>query len=175
MTSVNSSKNYYKGGEKTLSVDTLVSRIVESEKFKNNYHNLLVQSVSSQIPNIQATSNRDSDIDWGYLISCASIMVQSTNGKILDIVYRICQTTVSFTLPQEYKNAAAMLFDRLSNSAAIKLSKSRQYIQDDYLDEIPFGVIFDVKQKQFANTIIDGDNSIVLNSFQKEVYSEFDF
>ena len=101
-------------------------------------------------------------------------MVQSNDGKVLDIVYRICQTTVSATLPQEYKNASAMLFDRLSNSSAIKLSKARHYIQDNYMDEIPSGVVFDVKQKQFANTILDGDNPVVLNSFQKEVYSAFD-
>ena len=36
------------------------------------------------------------------------------------------------------------------------------------------GVVLDVKQKQFANTILDGDTPIVLNSFQKEVYSAFD-
>ena len=157
-----------------MSVDTLVSKIIESDKFKLNYNSLLVQSVRSQIPNIQTADNTNLEIDWGYLISCASIMVQSNDGKVLDIVYRICQTTVSSTLPQEYKNASAMLFDRLSNSSAIRLSKSRHYIQDDYLDEIPSGVVFDVKQKQFANTILDGDNQIILNSFQKEVYSAFD-
>ena len=95
-----------------MSVDTLVSKIIESDKFKFNYNNLLVQSVRSQIPNIQTADNATLEIDWGYLISCASIMVQSNDGKVLDIVYRICQTSVSSTLPQEYKNASAMLFDR---------------------------------------------------------------
>lgn len=135
---------------------------------------MLVQSVRSQIPNIQTADNAILEIDWGYLISCASIMVQSNDGKVLDIVYRICQTSVSSTLPQEYKNASAMLFDRLSNSSAIRLSKERQYIRDNYMDEIPLGVVFDVKQRQFTNTILDGDNPVVLNSFQKEVYSAFD-
>lgn len=157
-----------------MSVETLVSKIIESDKFKLNYTSLLVQSVRSQIPNIQVSDDVDLEIDWGYLISCASIMVQSNDGKVLDVVFRICQTTISSTLSQEYKNASAMLFDRLANSSAIKLSKSRQYIQDNYLDEIPSGVVFDVKQKQFANTIIDGSNSVILNSFQKEVYSAFD-
>ena len=157
-----------------MSVDTLVTRIVESDKFQRNYRRLLIQSVSSQIPNIQCTDSVDMKIEWGYLLSCASLMVQSKEGKMLDIVYRICQTTISAELPQEYKNVAAMLFDRLSNSSAVQLSKSRNFIQDNYLDEIPFGAVIDVKQNQFANTIIDGENSIVLNPFQKEVYTAFE-
>ena len=47
-----------------MSVDTLVSRIIESNKFKFNYNNLLVQSVRSQIPNIETADNANLEIDW---------------------------------------------------------------------------------------------------------------
>lgn len=157
-----------------MSIDSLVLRITESPKFQTNYHNLLFESVKTQVANIQTENDTLKEIDWNYLISCASIMVQSNDGKILDKVYRICQTAVSSNINQDYKNAAAMLFNQLSNSAAIELSKSRNYIQDNYLEKIPIGVLLDIKQNQFANTVIEGNKPIILNQFQKEVYSAFD-
>lgn len=157
-----------------MSLETLISRIISSDKFSKTYTALLRKSVSSQIPNLKAPKGQE-EIDWGYLISCASILSEASTGSSLDIAYRICQTAICEPgLYDEYKCAAAAIFNLLANSPAISLAKERGYIGENYLSHIPFGALIDIKKKQISNSIIDGDNMIILNEFQKEVYSAFD-
>lgn len=159
-----------------MSLDTLISRIISSDKFQQEYTHILKKSVCSQIPNMICEDIcRDTEANWPYLISCASILARSSDGKTLDIAYRICQATICEPdLQIEYKNAAATIFDLSANFSAINLSKMRQLIDNNYRANVPWGTIIDVKQKQFSNSIVDGENTAILNEFQKEVYSAFD-
>lgn len=159
-----------------MSLNTLISRITSSDKFQREYTCLLKKSVCSQIPNlICEDDHNEKEVDWSYLISCASILARSSNGKILDIAYRICQATIcEADLQKEYKSAAAMIFDLSANSSAIDLSKSRRLIDNNFRSNVPWGTIIDAKQKQFSNSIVDGERIAVLNEFQKEVYTAFD-
>ena len=159
-----------------MSLDSLISRIISSPKFRREYTGLLKKSVCSQIPDIICNETLNTtDFDWSYLISCASILARSSDGKILDIAYRICQSTVcEQELPQNYKNAAAMIFDLTANSAATNLSKARHLIDSEYKSNIPLGTLIDAARKQISNSILDGEKIVVLNEFQKDVYSAFE-
>lgn len=159
-----------------MSLDSLISRIISSPKFQGEYTKLLKKSVCSQIPDIICNETFNTTaFDWSYLISCASILAQSTDGKILDIAYRICQSTIcEQELPKNYKNAAAMIFDLTANSAATNLSKARHLIDSAYKSNIPLGTLIDAARKQISNSIIDGGKVVVLNEFQKDVYSAFE-
>ena len=158
-----------------MSVESLSSRIIQSNKFIRNYTALLIKSACSQLPNLVHEGEQEPEINWNYLLSCASIFSNSSQGRFLDVAYRICQTTICEPeLPSEYKNAAAAIFALLSNSSAITLSLKRGLVGDSYLSDIPYGSLLDVKRQQISNSIIDGDNIVILNEFQKEVYSSVD-
>ena len=154
-----------------MSVDNLSANIVESPKFRKTYLSLLKKSVSSQIPALIST-NDSGDIEWAYLISCASLLFSSSDGSVLDIAYRICQAAICEpTLPSEYKNAAAGIFALSANNAAITLSVSRALLVPDFNEYLPLQANIDIAKKQFSNSIIDNDEIFVLNEFQKEVYT----
>lgn len=156
-----------------MSVDNLSANIVESPKFRKTYLSLLKKSVSSQIPALIST-NDSGDIEWAYLISCASLLFGSSDGSVLDIAYRICQAAICEpTLPSEYKNAAAGIFALSANNAAITLSVSRALLVPDFNEYLPLQANIDIAKKQFSNSIIDNDEIFVLNEFQKEVYTSF--
>lgn len=158
-----------------MSVESISSRIIQTDKFISNYTALLIKSVRSQLPDLAHEVEKETVISWSYLLSCASIFSNSSQGRFLDIAYRICQTTICEPgLPAEYKNVAAAIFALLSNSSAITLSIKRGLVEESFLSEIPYGALFDVKRQQIANSIIDGDNIVFLNEFQKEVYSSVD-
>ena len=158
-----------------MSVESICSRIIQTEKFERNYTELLKKSVCSQLPMLDCADEQKSEINWNYLLSCASIFSNSTQGRFLDIAYRICQTSISEPeLPAEYKNAAGAIFALLSNSSAINLSLQRGFIEENFLTSIPYGSLLDVRRQQISNSIIDGDNIVFLNEFQKEVYSAVD-
>lgn len=156
-----------------MSLNSLINRLISTNHFKRKYNDLLIHSVRTQFPNL-SYEKEEISIDWKYLITCASLLAKSQNGKILDMAYRICQTCMTQkNIEEEYHNASAAIFDMLTNSPAIALAKQREYISDDYLSNVPIQYALDVKRKQFCNTISDGEGFIFLNDFQKEVYNSF--
>lgn len=156
-----------------MSLNSLINRLISTEYFIKRYNNLLLYSVRKQFSAL-IYEHSEKQIDWNYLITCASLFAQSKDGKILDMAYRICQTCMTQQdIAAEYHSACAAIFDVLTNSPAIALAKQREYISDDYLSDIPIQCAIDVKRKQFSNTIVDGDGFIFLNDFQKEVYDSF--
>ena len=157
-----------------MSLNSLINRLISTESFKERYNNLLMYSVRNQFPSL-IYEEKNIQIEWNYLITCASLLDKSKDGEILDISYRICQTCISQqNVAIEYRNACAAVFEMLSNSPAISLAKKRQLISSDFLTDIPLQYAIDIKRKQFFNTIIDGEEFIYLNDFQKEVYQSFD-
>ena len=112
-----------------MSLSSAINRIVNKKHFIENYEKVLVYSVQTQFQALDVGENND-DIDWGYLISCASLMAQTNEGEFLDMAYRICQTSLcKRDLPPEYHNSSAAILNILSNFPAIKLAIKRQYIQ----------------------------------------------
>lgn len=156
-----------------MSLSSAINRIINKKYFIENYEKVLVYSVQTQFQALNVGENND-DIDWGYLISCASLMARTNKGEFLDMAYRICQTSLcKRDLPPEYHNASAAILNILSNFPAIKLAIERQYVQSGYISNIPIHYAIDIKRKQFQNTIPNGDNFTYLNDFQKEVYDAF--
>lgn len=157
-----------------MSLNSLINRLTSTDYFIERYNNLLLHSVRKQFPSLVYEQNEKS-IDWNYLITCSSLLAQSKDGVVLDMAYRICQTCITESnINSEYRNVCAAIFDTLTNSSAVSLSKRKGLISDDYLSGIPIETAMDVKRKQFSNTIDDGDEFIILNDFQKDVYSSFD-
>lgn len=156
-----------------MSLNTIIDRVLNKQYFKNNYNKLLVHSVKTQFPAL-STHAPSEDIDWKYLISCASLFVKDSKGYILDIAYRICQTVLcEDALSVEYHNACAAMLNLLTSSPSIDLAIERNYISKDYISHIPANYAIDVKRKAFCNTISNGDKVIFLNDFQKSVYDSF--
>lgn len=156
-----------------MSLSSAINKIINKKYFIENYEKLLIYSVQTQFQVLNVSGKKD-DIDWGYLISCASLMAQTDEGKFLDMAYRICQTSLCMRdLPSEYHDATAAILNILSNFPAIKLAIERQYVQSSYISNVPIHYALDIKRKQFENTISDGDDFTHLNDFQKEVYDAF--
>ena len=156
-----------------MALDSLIDRIVNSSTFRENYEKLLLHSVRSQFQSL-SFDEFDMSINWEYLISCASLLSKSRNGKVLDMTYRICQAVLCENdLPNEYNSACAAILNKLTNSAAIRLAIERNFVSANYIEDVPIDFAIDVKKKQFHNSISDGDNVIYLNDFQKEVYDSF--
>lgn len=77
-----------------MSLNSLINRLISADYFTKRYNNLLLHSVRTQFPILSYKAGED-EIDWKYLITCASLFAQSKEGKILDMAYRICQTCMT--------------------------------------------------------------------------------
>lgn len=154
-----------------MSLKSLLDKLSSTDNFKLQYKKLLVYSVRKQFQNLEYSDSDIDKIDFSYLISCASLLAQSKDGKHLEMAYRICQTGISDeSLAPAYHSACGAIFNLLLNSPSIKLAQERNYISDDYLNDLPLENLIDIKKKHFNNTIENGDKFILLNDFQKDVY-----
>lgn len=153
-----------------MSLSSFIERLISSENFKLHYQRLLLVSVRQQFSNLICEDTIENP-DYNYLITCASILAQSKDGKFLDMAYRICQTGLcNSDLSEEQHAACGAILNILSNLPSIDLAIERNLISSNYLQAIPISNLMDIYRKQFHNTLDTGDQPIRLNDFQKEVY-----
>ena len=66
-----------------MSLNSLINKLTSTEYFIKRYNNLLLHSVRKQFSTL-IYEHSENQIDWNYLITCASLFAQSKDGKILD-------------------------------------------------------------------------------------------
>ncbi len=156
-----------------MPLNSLISRVTATESFQKRYIPLLIFSVRSQLPNSTCPDSVP-EIDWSYLISCASLFAQSNEGYALDIAFRVCQTGVQQRkIDASYRNACAAILDKMANKPAIMLAQARNYIDQQYLADVPFQYTLEITRKHFRNTIGNEHGWMLLNDFQHEVFESF--
>lgn len=98
-----------------MSLNSLINRLTSTDYFMERYNDLLLHSVRTQFPSL-TYEHEEKQIDWNYLITCASLFAQSKNGQILDMAYRICQTCMTQKdIEIEYHNACAAIFGSVNS------------------------------------------------------------
>jgi len=152
---------------------TFPERIFNLACFQREYFGLMQSSISSEMPQIVINRSNNTDIDWSYLLLCASIFAQSDNSNIVDAALRISQHCLQIEQTNNaYKSAAVAILEMLTNRLAINLAIDRQLISNDYRRYFP--ALFKLKcvQRDIEHSIVSPTGDIkYLNKFQRMVYS----
>ena len=67
-----------------MSLNSLINRLTSTNYFIERYNALLLHSVRTQFPSL-IYEHEGEQIDWNYLITCASLFAQSKDGNVLDM------------------------------------------------------------------------------------------
>ncbi|MHB1684964.1 MAG: DEAD/DEAH box helicase [Bacilli bacterium] len=146
------------------------------DEFQRQLKHLVVHSVFHQFRDVLsgASVNQErSTINWNYMISCASVLARSEEGKHQDAALRIAQfCLVSDSCDETQKAAAAVILDMLTNLAGIKLATEREMLSADYESIIPMPLQLDRIYRGIAYSILIGKEARVehVNRFQLAVY-----
>ena len=155
----------------------LVEKVYNLNSFQRQYEALLTLSVCDTIPNLIWSKDKLallSLIDWDNLLSIASLFCYSEGNKYVDAALRIAQTCIlQESCTENQKNAAAFILDTLTNKPAIKLAIKKQYLKENYKDNLPFSLKLQQCKSDYEHTIVVNDDIITLNRFQKEVYAAY--
>ena len=155
----------------------LVEKVYNLSSFQRQYEALLTLSVCDTIPNLIWDKDRAtllSQIDWDNMLSIASLFCYSEENKYVDVALRIAQTCImQASCTENQKNASAFILDTLTNKPAIKLAISKQYLKENYKDNVPFSLKLQQCKSDFDHTIIINEDIFTLNRFQKEVYTAY--
>jgi hypothetical protein len=143
--------------------------LLQNPGFKRRFQRVVLDSVANQFPRLHRERIEGEGHDWGYLLTCASLLAQSHGDRSQDTALRIA----SFCLEQRdldptYKDGAAVILDSLANQPAIQLAQQRRLIKEGFADRLPFFLMQDWTRRSIENSItLAKSHTISVNHFQK--------
>lgn len=158
-------------------MEILVNKLYNSSSFQTIWKEILRDSVRLGFANLIATDTdyNNVQIDFGNILSQASILQKSDEFIHLDAALRIAQYVISHAdSSKAHKVAATVIFEGLTNKPAIKLALDRKYIDEAYLESVPLPLRLEMTQRDIEYSILTKDDKIIsLNRFQKKVYESY--
>ena len=155
----------------------LAEKVYNLNSFKRQYRAILVLSVCDTIPNLVWDKDKTSllsQIDWGNMLSIASLFSYYDDTKYLDAALRIAQTCLTQEVTSEnQKNAAGFILDNLTNKPALNIALDKKYLKENFRDNYPFALKLQQSEIDIEHSIVVNNNVFLLNKFQKEVYSAY--
>lgn len=115
----------------------------------------------------------DADVDWKYMLTCASALTAAEDEAAQDAVLRIAQSclrTKESGLAE--RAAAALLLERVGNQPAVELAVDRGLLsRPDYLELSPLLAIDGLLRRQELTLDVPGRGSMSVNPFQKTFWN----
>lgn len=153
--------------------NSFAARLLNLEGFQKKYKPLLIDSVIRQFPALNNNEDYSSLIDLDYLMTCASVLAQSSEGACQDAALRIAQYALSNPqITGVYAKAATIVLDTMTNYPAISLAQRRNYVNEQVSDDLPAPIVMDMfKRKMVYSLWNDANNKILpINRFQENVF-----
>ncbi|MBT1696077.1 DEAD/DEAH box helicase [Fulvivirgaceae bacterium PWU4] len=153
---------------------SLPDKVFSLPSFKRQLRQITIDSCSSSFHNLSTTNSNREPIDWSNLLTCASMLGNSSKHDHLEAALRIAHTCLeNKDLSTAHKTAAGVILDSLTNQPAIKLAIKRHLLKSDFTEDIPLPLLFDVTKRRVEHTIFLKESEIYLNAFQKDAFDKF--
>jgi len=156
--------------------NSFAQKLFRLQGFQNKYIPLLLESVAQQFSLANKDTVAISEMDIRYLLTCASILAQSNNGECQDAALRIAQYVLTtHQQNKEFREAAVIVLDTMTNYAAISLAKEREYIEPNKKKDYPVPLMMDMLKRQFHHSLWNEYNNrlVPINRFQEKVFYEY--
>lgn len=156
--------------------NSFAQKLFRLQGFQNKYIPLVLESVAQQFSLDEKNTVPMAETDIRYLLTCASILAQSSKGECQDAALRIAQYVLTTHIQNdELGKAAILVLDTMTNYAAISLAKDRAYIEPSEQNDYPIPLMMDMLKRQFQHSLWNEHNNCLLpiNRFQEKVFCEY--
>lgn len=156
-----------------MALENLPGWLISNTGFLRKLQQLTIDSVVDQFDSLVKFQNESfPHEDLGYMLTCASILAHSMDGKCQDAALRIAQFCInSKYATSERHDGAALVFDALVNSAAIRLAEGRNLLLPEVEHRWPLSAQLEAAKRKLIHTIELGDEtSIIGNRFQSKFW-----
>lgn len=155
-----------------MSEQPVETAVFDSGRFRSLLTTLTVTGVLVDMPAVQ-TDTAPVAVDWSFALLCCSALTASKTGRGQDAVLRVAQSCLQDpSTDDRYKDAAAILLERLGNRRAVELAATRDLIDAQGWTEAPAPVAMDVIRRRLELTIapVVGE-SIFASTFQRDFWT----
>lgn len=151
-------------------------RVFKIPRFQKNYMKMLDEAILNDFNSVKPIDvHVDPLIEWGYILTCASIFALSQIDDYQVVALRIASSCVTSKNSQkEHKVAAAFIFNRLTTNPAVTLAIKRKLIPANAFKNLPVPLLLDRLKSDFKSTVVRGEEVIYLNRFQMNLYSSLE-
>ncbi len=158
-----------------MSLNSISLWLLENVEFQRQLNRIAAKSVVRGLgggvkPSPQVESR---EVDWSYMIYCASILAYSNDARAEEAALQIVQFALtSIELGDGIKTAAAVILNSMSNKPAIDLAIKRQLIASNFDDHVPIPLKLDEMRATIESRITRNDDQIFYgNKFQRKFWS----
>lgn len=139
-------------------------------------HQLTLESVRTGFPEIDWHPDLFSEeYDWKQMLLSASYLAQDSSEKAQATALRIAHHCLISSADDNYqKSAAALIFDILTNYPSINLAINKKYIDEKFMEKIPFPLRLDSMKRKINYSVYQNEKPLLLNRFQKKVFDELE-
>ena len=146
-----------------------------SDGIKLEVDQLTQITVAAEIDNLDNAlicENPDEEFDWDRLLLAGSVLAKSTERNHLEVALRIATAAISLCKKQHYRDAGAVLFEKLANRRASSLAESREMIAPNLDSRLGVSMRLEAYRRQFEDSVlIESSGSwISVNDFQKSFW-----
>lgn len=152
-----------------MALEKLPEWLIANAGFLRKLRRLTIDSVVSQFDSLIKTQTESLSLEeLGYMLTCASILAHSENGRCQDAALRIAQFCLNEpNASSTRQDGAALVLDALVNSSAIRLAEVRNLLLPEVELRWPLRAQLEAAKRKFEHTIELGDTtSIIGNRFQ---------
>lgn len=156
-----------------MSLEALRDEVLESARFQAVLREIEANVVLAEFPAIERAEEAQ-QIDWGFALSCASVMTSDPNEAAQAAVLRVAQGVLTSKDPElHHQQAAGVLLERLGNQLAVTLAERRKLIKRDAWADAGPGAQLDVMRRRLELSIpTTGGRKIPANPFQREFWTK---
>ncbi|MCU1625036.1 MAG: box helicase [Frankiales bacterium] len=153
-----------------MTVSRLAADLLASERFVRNYSTAAAQRVTQDL--LGAPGDGEA-VDWSFLLSCASVLALSQDEAALDAALRVMQTAMlAADADETHRDAAVLLLDRVGNSPALRLARSRGRIGEEDLASYPAPLRMEIVRSRLELVVPGPDNtSTPVSRFQRDLWT----
>lgn len=151
-----------------MSLSNLQEKLFQIEGFQKRLDQLVIFSATAQMPFLTSQKVSNEVIDWDYMLLCASLLAQTTNGAHQTAALRIAQSCLTIG-PSDRHSAAGVVLDQLTNRPAIDLALKRELLTKEFQFSLPTPLSRDWIKREAAYSLKTSGGKIVhINKFQRE-------
>ncbi|WP_158745252.1 DEAD/DEAH box helicase [Acidisphaera sp. L21] len=123
---------------------------------------------------IEAIGKAVMNIDWNRLLLAGSILARSESRSPREAALLIATSAMTLTERGPTRDAAALLFEQLSNKLAVALSQRRGEVGTDFDTRLGVGARLELTRNRLKNSVVfEADGGLMeVNAFQRSFWTD---
>ncbi|HWL53221.1 MAG TPA: DEAD/DEAH box helicase [Chthoniobacteraceae bacterium] len=141
---------------------------------KNELRHLCLATTLLELDNVTKDSSLENvEFDWRRLLFAASILARSDKRAHKEASLRIATGAMLLSTPVPVRDAAAILFNKLSNQRSVILAEQRKQLQPGLESRLGIGLRIEDQRRQLESSILlqSSGERLAVNEFQLNFWS----